>query len=170
MLTKMTGLLTRVLDDEVRLQVGPFEYQVLVPEAVRRIVQMRTGDEITFHVSEYLEGNSGGNRFVPRRINHAGQAGEHQFAFHVFVHIIDVQRVCRYRTISDAKSSQCLFGEIFVDRQYLLAALLGQRFRIFTGEFLCASGEQHVGSAFCEHNQAFRLLRIGVDGAHQLAL
>ena len=32
MITKMTGPLTRVLDDEVRLQVGPFEYQVLVPE------------------------------------------------------------------------------------------------------------------------------------------
>jgi Holliday junction DNA helicase RuvA len=68
MMTKMTGLLVRVLEDEARVQVGPFEYQVLVPEAVRRIIQMRTGQEITFHVSEYFEGNAGGNRFVPRRI------------------------------------------------------------------------------------------------------
>lgn len=68
MMTKMTGLLVRVLDDEARVEVGPFEYQVLVPEAVRRVIQMRTGSEITFHVTEYLEGNSGGNRFVPRRI------------------------------------------------------------------------------------------------------
>jgi Holliday junction DNA helicase RuvA len=68
MMTKMTGLLVRVLDDEARVEVGPFEYQVLVPEAVRRVIQMRTGAEITFHVTEYLEGNSGGNRFVPRRI------------------------------------------------------------------------------------------------------
>ncbi|QDU23388.1 Holliday junction branch migration protein RuvA [Urbifossiella limnaea] len=68
MMTKMTGLLVRVLDDEARVEVGPFEYQVLVPEAVRRVIQMRTGTEITFHVTEYLEGNSGGNRFVPRRI------------------------------------------------------------------------------------------------------
>ena len=68
MMTKMTGLLVRVLDDEARVQVGPFEYQVLVPEAVRRVIQMRTGQEITFHISEYFEGNAGGNRFVPRRI------------------------------------------------------------------------------------------------------
>lgn len=68
MITKLTGLLVRVLDDEARVEVGPFEYQVLIPEAVRRVIQMRTGAEITFHVTEYLEGNSGGNRFVPRRI------------------------------------------------------------------------------------------------------
>lgn len=68
MITKMTGVLTRVLEDEARLQVGPFEYQVLIPEAVRRLIQMRAGQEITFHVTEYLEGNSAGSRFIPRRI------------------------------------------------------------------------------------------------------
>lgn len=68
MITKLTGVLTRVLDDEARVEVGPIEYQVLVPEAVRRVIQMRTGAEVTFHITEYLEGNSGGNRFVPRRI------------------------------------------------------------------------------------------------------
>lgn len=68
MITRMTGVLTRVLDDEARLQVGPFEYQVLLPESVRRVVQMKVGQEATFHVTEYLEGNAGGNRFVPRRI------------------------------------------------------------------------------------------------------
>jgi Holliday junction DNA helicase RuvA len=68
MITRMTGLLVRVLDDEVRLEVGPYEYQVLVPEAVRWQIQHRTGQEVTFHVIEYLEGNQGGNRFVPRRL------------------------------------------------------------------------------------------------------
>jgi len=68
MITKLTGTLVRVLDDEVRVQVGPLEYQVLVAEAVRRGIQMKTGEEITLHITEYLEGNSGGNRFVPRRI------------------------------------------------------------------------------------------------------
>lgn len=68
MITKMTGVLTRVLDDEVRLQIDAFEYQVLVPESVRRVIQMKVGQEVTFHVTEYLEGNSGGNRFVPRKL------------------------------------------------------------------------------------------------------
>jgi Holliday junction DNA helicase RuvA len=68
MITKMTGTLARVLDDEVRLTVGPFEYQLLVPEAIRRQIQLRTGNEIIFHVTEYLDGTPTGNRFVPRRI------------------------------------------------------------------------------------------------------
>jgi len=68
MITKMTGLLTRVLDDEVRLQIGALEYQLLVPEAARRQIQMKVGQEITFHVTEYLEVNSGGNSCITRRI------------------------------------------------------------------------------------------------------
>lgn len=68
MITKMTGVLTRVIDDEARLQIDAFEYQVLLPESVRRVIQMRVGQEVTFHITEYLEGNSGGNRFVPRRL------------------------------------------------------------------------------------------------------
>lgn len=68
MITKMTGVLTRILDDEVRLLIEPFEYQVLVPESVRRVIQMKLGQVVTFHIVEYLEGNSGGNRFVPRKL------------------------------------------------------------------------------------------------------
>lgn len=80
MITKMTGVLTRCRHDEddVRLQVGPFEYQIMVPEAVRRQVQLRTGQEMTFHITEYLEGNSSGNRFVPRRV---GFLHEHELEF-----------------------------------------------------------------------------------------
>ena len=68
MITKMTGLLQRVLDDEARIQVGPLEYQVLVPEFVRRVIQEKTGQEITLHITEYLEGNPNQGRMVPRRI------------------------------------------------------------------------------------------------------
>lgn len=80
MITKMTGTLTRARpdEDEVRIQVGPFEYQIMVPEAVRRVVQLRTGHEVTFHITEYLEGNSSGSRFVPRRV---GFLHEHELEF-----------------------------------------------------------------------------------------
>ena len=46
MITRITGQLTRVLDEEVRLQIGPLEYQVLVPEFVRRHIQSRIGHEM----------------------------------------------------------------------------------------------------------------------------
>jgi len=68
MITKMTGTLTRVLDDEARLQVGPFEYQVLIPEFVRRQVQTRTGSEVSFHTLEYIEGGANASKMIPRRV------------------------------------------------------------------------------------------------------
>jgi Holliday junction DNA helicase RuvA len=74
MITKMTGTLVRVLDEEARLQVGPFEYQVLIPECVRRQIQTRTGAEITFHVLEYIEGGQNLSRMIPRRVGFLTEA------------------------------------------------------------------------------------------------
>ena len=66
MITRITGRLNRVLDEEVRLQVGPMEYQVLVPEFVRRQVQGRIGRELTLHTCHYFDGNPMQGRVVPR--------------------------------------------------------------------------------------------------------
>src|SRR5437899_5330735 len=74
MITKITGELSRVLDEEVRLQVGPLEYQVLVPEFVRRQVQGRVGQEITLHTSHYFDGNPMQGRVVPRLVGFLSEA------------------------------------------------------------------------------------------------
>lgn len=74
MITKITGTLNRALDEEVRLQVGPLEYQVLVPEFVRRQVQGKIGQELTLFTNEYLEGNPAHGRMVPRLIGFASEA------------------------------------------------------------------------------------------------
>jgi Holliday junction DNA helicase RuvA len=113
MITKMTGILSRARpdEDEVRLQVGPFEYQILVPEAVRRQIQLRTGQELTLHLLEYLEGNSAGSRFVPRRI---GFLHEHELEFFELfctVEKIGVKKALKamafsVKTIADAISRQ----------------------------------------------------------------
>jgi holliday junction DNA helicase RuvA len=68
MITKMSGILVRVGDEDARLEIGSFEYQILISEANRRMLQLKIGREITFHISEYLEGNQSGTRFVPRKI------------------------------------------------------------------------------------------------------
>jgi Holliday junction DNA helicase RuvA len=68
MITKITGAVVRVLDDEVRLAVGAFEYQVLIPEFVRRQLQTRLGQEVALHTSEFLEGNQMSTRFIPRLV------------------------------------------------------------------------------------------------------
>jgi Holliday junction DNA helicase RuvA len=68
MITRITGLLVRVLDEEVRLQVGPLEYAVLVPEFVRRAVQMRLGKELSFHTMHFLDGDPSRGRVIPRLV------------------------------------------------------------------------------------------------------
>jgi len=68
MICRITGLLNRVLDDEVRLQVGQLEYQVLVPEFVRRSLQGGLGGEITLHTFHYLDGNPMQGKVVPRLV------------------------------------------------------------------------------------------------------
>jgi Holliday junction DNA helicase RuvA len=74
MITKITGVLNRVQDEEVRLQVGPLEYQVLVPEFIRRRVQGSLGREMTLHTSHYLDGNPMQGRVVPRLIGFTTEA------------------------------------------------------------------------------------------------
>ena len=66
MITRITGILNRVLDDEVRLQVGGFEYAVLVAEFVRRTVQTKVGQELTLHTNHFLDGNPMQGKVVPR--------------------------------------------------------------------------------------------------------
>jgi Holliday junction DNA helicase RuvA len=74
MITRITGTLTRVLDEEVRLQVGPLEYQVLVAEFVRRQLQSRIGQEATLHTFHYLDGNPMQGRVVPRLVGFLSEA------------------------------------------------------------------------------------------------
>jgi len=68
MITRISGTLNRVLDEEVRLQVGPIEYQVLVPEFIRRQLQMHTGEVLTLSTLQYIEGNQASNKMIPRMI------------------------------------------------------------------------------------------------------
>lgn len=74
MITKISGVLNRVLDEEVRLQIDTFEYQVLVPEFIRRQLQGLVGNEVTLHTSEYHEGNPMQGRMVPRLIGFCTEA------------------------------------------------------------------------------------------------
>jgi holliday junction DNA helicase RuvA len=73
MITRITGKLNRVLDEEARLQVGGMEYQVLIPEFVRRNLQTRVGEEVTLNTVHFFEGNPMQGRVVPRLIGFLSQ-------------------------------------------------------------------------------------------------
>lgn len=111
MMTRITGILNRVLDEEVRLQVGAFEYQILVPEFVRRQVQTRNGQEVTFHLIEYLEGNQMSNRLTPRRIGFLQESELEFFELFCTVDKIGVKKALKamgrpIREIADAIQRQ----------------------------------------------------------------
>jgi holliday junction DNA helicase RuvA len=111
MITKISGLLNRVLDDEVRLQVGPMEYQVLVPDFIRRQLQGRTGQEIVLHTSEYLDGNPMQGRVVPRLIGFLNEAELDFFELFCTVDKVGVRKAIKalirpVRDIADAIQRQ----------------------------------------------------------------
>lgn len=68
MITRITGTLVRLGEDDARLEVGPLEYEVYVPEFVRRQLQPHLGEQISLKTIEYLEGNPQQGRLTPRLI------------------------------------------------------------------------------------------------------
>ncbi len=95
MITKITGCVNRVLDDEIRLQVGPLEYQILVPEIVRRALQHRLKEEITLHTGHYLDGNPAHGRMVPRLIGFQTEAEQEFFDLFCTVDKVGVKKAMK---------------------------------------------------------------------------
>src|SRR5262249_53223334 len=65
LITRITGTLVRLGESEARLAVGPLEYEVYVPEFVRRQLQAQLGEEISLKTIEYIEGNPQQGRLTP---------------------------------------------------------------------------------------------------------
>jgi len=110
-ITKLTGILNRVLDEEVRIQVGPIEHQVLVPEFVRRQLQTRVGEEVTLATTQYLEGNMNTGRFVPRLVGFTSDAELDFFELFCTVEKIGTRKALKalnrpVKEIADAISRQ----------------------------------------------------------------
>ena len=68
MINNITGTLRSVHGEEISLEVDHFEYQVLVPEFVRRQVQLKLGEAVTLFTIQYIEGNPMQGRLVPRLV------------------------------------------------------------------------------------------------------
>jgi holliday junction DNA helicase RuvA len=78
MIRKITGRLCSLQDQEAGIEVGAFEYQVLVPEFVRRQLQSRLDQTVTLMTIEYIDGNPQKGRLVPRLVGFL-HAAEREF-------------------------------------------------------------------------------------------
>ncbi len=111
MITRITGILNRVLDEEIRLQVDALEYQVLVPEFVRRPLQPKIGQEVTLHTAQYHDGNPMQGRVVPRLIGFTTEAELEFFELFCTVDKVGVRKALKalmrpVRDIADAIQRQ----------------------------------------------------------------
>lgn len=68
MITRITGKLVEMNATEATLGIGAFEYQVFIPEFVRRQLQPKIGQEVSLRTIEYLDGNPQQGRLTPRMI------------------------------------------------------------------------------------------------------
>ncbi|TWT86561.1 Holliday junction DNA helicase RuvA [Pseudobythopirellula maris] len=66
MITKITGKLVAATGDTATLAAAPFEYEVLIPEFVRRQLQGRVGEKVSLHTLEYIDGDPSRGKLTPR--------------------------------------------------------------------------------------------------------
>ena len=95
MITKVTGRLLELSEDELSLGVGPFEHQVLIPEFTRRQLQQSVGQDISLHTIEYLEGNPMQGRLTPRLVGFTSEAEREFFELFCSVDGVGVKKALR---------------------------------------------------------------------------
>lgn len=95
MITKITGQLVALCDDELTLKVGAFEYQVLIPEYTRRQLQTHMNQEVVLYTIEYLEGNPMQGRMTPRIIGFLTEVEREFFEMFCSVDGVGVRKALR---------------------------------------------------------------------------
>lgn len=68
MITRIQGSLTALTDAAATVQVGAFDYQVMIPDFVRRQLQSCIGSDVALHTVHYLEGNATQGKLTPRLV------------------------------------------------------------------------------------------------------
>lgn len=68
MITKISGKLLHLEDDRATIGVDAFEYEVLIPDLVRRQLQSLIEQQISLHTMQYIEGGANVSRLVPRLV------------------------------------------------------------------------------------------------------
>lgn len=111
MITRITGTLVRLGDGDARIDVGAFEYEVFVPEFVRRQLQAQMGQTVSLKTIEYIEGNPQQGRLTPRLVGFLSDAEMEFFELVCSVDGMGVKKTLRsmvrpVREVADAIEQQ----------------------------------------------------------------
>src|SRR5262245_52218978 len=74
MITRITGRLIRLESSAAFISAGAFEYEVFIPEFVRRQLQGQLDQQVSLLTIEYLEGNAARGNLIPRLIGFMSDA------------------------------------------------------------------------------------------------
>lgn len=74
MIARITGLLVGLNDVCATIRIGGFDYEVLLPDIVRRQLQAKLDGEVSLRTIQYLEGNPQQGRLTPRIIGFMSEA------------------------------------------------------------------------------------------------
>jgi holliday junction DNA helicase RuvA len=95
MITKITGRLVNLNLEAATIAAGPFEYEVFVPEFVRRQLQAHIGKEVSLRTIESLEGNVQQGRLTPRLVGFMNDAEKEFFLIICQVDGVGVKKALR---------------------------------------------------------------------------
>lgn len=103
MITKITGKLAHVGDDQAVIAYEAFEYQVLIPEFARRQLQSRVGETISLHTLHYIEGNPQHGRLTPRLVGFTSEVEREFFEMFCSVDGVGMRKALRamVRSVQD---------------------------------------------------------------------
>lgn len=95
MITRISGTLTALTESSAFVDVGAFEYEVYIPEFVRRQLQSQTDQKITLKTIQYMDGNPQQGRLTPRMIGFLHQAEREFFDLVCSVDGVGVKKALR---------------------------------------------------------------------------
>jgi Holliday junction DNA helicase RuvA len=95
MITKVTGQLVSLQDNNLTLRIDSFEYEILIPEFTRRQLQEQINSQISLHTVQYLEGNPMQGRMTPRLIGFLSEVEREFFELFCSVDGVGVKKALR---------------------------------------------------------------------------
>lgn len=182
MITKISGLLVGLDEDSATLEVPPFEYEVLVPDYVRRQLQAQVGKSVRMHTIDFLEGNAAqGGRLTPRLVGFLTEPERQFFELFCSVDGVGVKKALRAMVrpvrelailieAQDSKALSSLPGVGPATSERVIAKLRRKmpRFALMVGRESSGGGEEVVNTVARDAFDALVALGHSESDARQL--
>jgi Holliday junction DNA helicase RuvA len=95
MITRITGKLLRIDQESAVLAAAPFEYEVYIPDFVRKQLQTQLGQEIGLFTIHYLEGDPSRGKVSPRLVGFSSEIEREFFELFCSVDGVGVKKALR---------------------------------------------------------------------------